>query len=224
MRLLVVGNDTNFNECKSKFGESHKYDHAIDYDELGTKLNGVDCVFDFLLSTNQSQLSVYRDSTIPIFINTTFKTLYEFFYQSNGKISPYIIGFCGLPTFLNRPLIEVSCFDKKLSELILKETAFKLGTEYVVVDDRVGLATPRVICMIINEAFYTVQENTASKKDIDLAMKLGTSYPFGPFEWCTKIGARNVYDLLNAVFDDTRDDRYKICPLLKKLALTIPIS
>ena len=79
-----------------------------------------------------------------------------------------------------------------------------------------GLVTPRVLGMIINEAFYTCQEGTATKADIDLAMKLGTNYPFGPFEWSGKIGLGQVYHLLEAVYADTRDERYKICPMLKK--------
>jgi 3-hydroxybutyryl-CoA dehydrogenase len=70
--------------------------------------------------------------------------------------------------------------------------------------------------MIINEAYYTVQEGTAEREDIDLGMKLGTNYPHGPFEWCAKIGIQNVYELLEAVYDDTKEERYKICPRLKK--------
>jgi 3-hydroxybutyryl-CoA dehydrogenase len=69
--------------------------------------------------------------------------------------------------------------------------------------------------MIINEACYTVQEGTATIADIDTAMKLGTNYPFGPFEWANKIGVKHVYETLLAVYTDTNDERYKICPLLK---------
>jgi 3-hydroxybutyryl-CoA dehydrogenase len=70
--------------------------------------------------------------------------------------------------------------------------------------------------MIINEAYYTVQEGTASREDIDLAMKLGTNYPYGPFEWCQRIGIKYIFELLTAVYEDTKDERYRICPLLKK--------
>jgi 3-hydroxybutyryl-CoA dehydrogenase len=84
------------------------------------------------------------------------------------------------------------------------------------VEDRIGLVTPRVVCMIINEAYYAVLEGTASREDVDLAMKLGSNYPFGPFEWSNRIGVKHVYELLEAVYEDTRDERYKICPLLKK--------
>jgi 3-hydroxybutyryl-CoA dehydrogenase len=73
--------------------------------------------------------------------------------------------------------------------------------------------------MIINEACYTLQEGTASMQDIDISMKLGTNYPFGPFEWADKIGIKHVYETLKAVYDDTHDERYKICPMLKTIYL-----
>lgn len=88
-----------------------------------------------------------------------------------------------------------------------------------IVAARVGLVTPRVISMIINEACYTVQEGTAGMRDIDLAMKLGTNYPFGPFEWANRIGIENVYETLAAMYADTQEERYKICPLLKNYFL-----
>ncbi len=81
--------------------------------------------------------------------------------------------------------------------------------------DRVGMVTPRVMAMIINEAYFTVQEGTASKADIDLGMRLGTNYPGGPFAWCERWGIDEVYHLLEALWLDTREERYKICPLLK---------
>ncbi|MEO5650820.1 MAG: 3-hydroxyacyl-CoA dehydrogenase family protein, partial [Ginsengibacter sp.] len=64
----------------------------------------------------------------------------------------------------------------------------------------------RVISMIINEAFYTLKENVSTKKEIDLAMKLGTNYPFGPFEWAEKIGLENVFNLLKKLSE--KEERY----------------
>ena len=128
-------------------------------------------------------------------------------------------GFCGLPTLLNRPLLEVSLYHEADREK-LAETCAALATDYRVVADRVGLVTPRVICQIINEAYYTVQEGTASRADVDLGMKLGTNYPHGPFAWAAAIGIQRVYAVLEALWTDTHDGRYKVCPLLKKEALT----
>jgi 3-hydroxybutyryl-CoA dehydrogenase len=49
-------------------------------------------------------------------------------------------------------------------------------------------------------------------------MKLGTNYPFGPFEWGDKIGLNNVVKVLDAVWQYTKDERYKVCPALRKAA------
>jgi 3-hydroxybutyryl-CoA dehydrogenase len=111
--------------------------------------------------------------------------------------------------------LEVSVL-KEDDTALLKRFCQQLNTEFLLVDDRVGMVTPRIICMIINEAYCTVQEGTASRADIDLAMKLGTNYPFGPFEWCARIGLKNVYELLEAIYEDSKDERYKISALMKK--------
>jgi len=126
----------------------------------------------------------------------------------------HLFGFNGLPTMVNRTVLEVSIPDEKNTD-ILDRICRDLGTEYLVVKDRVGMVTPRVVCMIINEACYTLQEGTASIADIDQGMKLGTNYPYGPFQWADMIGVKNVYETLKAIYEDTKEERYKICPLLK---------
>jgi 3-hydroxybutyryl-CoA dehydrogenase len=115
--------------------------------------------------------------------------------------------------------MEVS-FWRTDDEPQLKRICQELNTDFLIVDDRVGLVTPRIICMIINEAYYSFMEGTASREDIDLAMKLGTNYPYGPFEWSQRIGIKHIYELLEALYEDTKDERYKICPLLRKEYLT----
>jgi len=126
------------------------------------------------------------------------------------------IGINALPTFIERNTLE--CTNPySIAETALRELADLLGYSNVeVVGSRVGLVTPRVICMIINEAFYTVQEGTANREDINQAMRLGTNYPKGPFEWCEAMGLQNVYEVLEAMYNDTKDERYKICSLLKQ--------
>jgi 3-hydroxybutyryl-CoA dehydrogenase len=51
--------------------------------------------------------------------------------------------------------------------------------------------------MIINEAFIALEEGVSSVKEIDTAMKLGTNYPFGPFQWAQEIGLQRIVTLLN---------------------------
>ncbi len=131
-----------------------------------------------------------------------------------------LIGISGLPSFLAENLIEfspaVQTDQTKLSEA--QDFFIRLGKEVSVVQDRVGMVLPRIVCSIINEAYFALQEDIASPEDIDLAMKLGTNYPYGPIEWGEKIGIGHVYTILAALQNDTHDDRYRIAPLLKQLA------
>lgn len=76
------------------------------------------------------------------------------------------------------------------------------------VQDTIGMIVPRILSTIINEAFFTLEAGVSSREEIDLAMKFGTNYPRGPFEWCDAIGARKVTELLMALRD--QDARYTI--------------
>ncbi len=215
MDLLVIGNQISFEECRLKFGDAHHYTHIGSHESAIDHIAKSDVVFDFVIDQEPDQLEIYFGATAKIFLNTCKITLGELWHYFNNDVRCEAFGFNGLPTFLERDILEVSIFKKK-SKVDLAAVCEELGTDYLIVDDRIGLVTPRIICMIINEAYYTVQEGTASKADIDMGMKLGTNYPYGPFEWCTKIGIHQVYELLEAVYEDTKDERYKICPLLKK--------
>lgn len=215
MRILIVGDGQHIEECKQKLGSSHSYSAVADHENIQKQLRDKDVVFDFMIDHEFEEFENYIDSTIPVFLNTAKISLAELSNTVDNGVKSTIFGFNGLPTFFNRPILEVSVF-KKEDAAKLESIAKALGTAYLIVEDRVGLVTPRVICMIINEAYYTVQEGTATREDIDVAMKLGTNYPFGPFEWCNRIGVKNVYEILEAVYDDTKDERYKICPLLKR--------
>jgi 3-hydroxybutyryl-CoA dehydrogenase len=70
--------------------------------------------------------------------------------------------------------------------------------------------------MIINEAYLALGEQVSSREDINTAMKLGTNYPFGPFEWAERIGPARVARLLTKLSES--QPRYAPAPLLLKEA------
>ncbi len=215
MKILTVGDPQNIAELKSKFSDSsHQITAFEDHHFNLDLLEDAEVIFDFLIEENPNMLWHYAQLTdVDVFLNAAKISLGELhaLNESAGRC----FGFNGLPTFFNRAQLELSIFHNE--DMSALENACKsLNTAYLVVADRVGMVTPRVIAMIINEAYYTVQEGTASKADIDEGMKLGTNYPYGPFEWCQRIGLAHVYELLKAVYDDTKDERYKIAPLLKQ--------
>jgi 3-hydroxybutyryl-CoA dehydrogenase len=99
------------------------------------------------------------------------------------------------PTFLKSTIVEASSLNedrKKKAEEIF--SLFNKKLEWL--PDQIGFITPRVISMIINEAFISLKEGVSTKEEIDTAMKLGTNYPYGPFEWCEKIGTKKIASLL----------------------------
>lgn len=112
---------------------------------------------------------------------------------------------------LSDTLIEASCLNKALKHTA--ETVFQnLGKQIHWLPDEPGFVTPRVISMIINEAYLTFEEDVSSKEDIDMAMKLGTAYPYGPFEWGQKIGLKNVVALLKRLSEEK--PQYELAALL----------
>lgn len=136
------------------------------------------------------------------------------------KYPKRVIGMSAMPTLLSQKLVEVASSLHTDREMLSKAQNFfmKLGKEVSVVEDRVGMVMPRILCMIINEAFFAVMEGIASPQDIDTAMKLGTNYPLGPLEWAEKMGTHQVYSVLHAIHHDLNEERYRIAPMLKQMA------
>ncbi len=121
----------------------------------------------------------------------------------------------GWNSFLKRPIAEMAGNgeNKIIAEKII--SCFNKTTEWVA--DVPGFITARVISTIINEAYFTLAEKVSTKDEIDTAMKLGTNYPFGPFEWSEKIGLKNIYGLLLLL--SKTNSRYTPSDLLQKEAL-----
>ncbi len=122
----------------------------------------------------------------------------------------------GWPTFLLRSLVEASAGDNIRPEAEAIIAGFRKKAEWVA--DVPGLITARVVAMIINEAYFTLAEGVSTKQETDTAMKLGTNYPYGPFEWAEKIGLKNILALLQEL--QKEQVRYQPSSLLEKEAAT----
>jgi 3-hydroxybutyryl-CoA dehydrogenase len=128
------------------------------------------------------------------------------------KLQNQVVGINALNTFISRDTVEYCHINNQEFSDLFQKLGWKKALK---VRSRVGLVSARVVLMIINEAYFTLQEGTANREDINLGLKLGTAYPNGPFEWCDKVGIKDVYEVLLALYQDTLDDRYKICSQLK---------
>lgn len=91
-----------------------------------------------------------------------------------------------------------------------------LGYDVEVVEDRVALVQMRILATLINEAAFAVMEGVASAEDIDSAMKLGVNYPKGLLSWADEIGIPVVTLVLDGLYNEYQQERYRPCILLKQ--------
>ena len=119
----------------------------------------------------------------------------------------------GWPTFLQRSLVEATARDEQ-SKLIISNAFDIFNKKISWTQDLPGFISARIVAMIINEAYFSLAEKVSTKKEIDLAMKLGTNYPYGPFEWAKQIGMEKISRLLEVL--EAEDERYRAAPFIKQ--------
>lgn len=159
----------------------------------------LDALFDF----SEEELSMdYLPEEIPVFKN-------EVITQLNSLPENYI-RINAWPGFINRSIIEIA-YNNEMEEKINK-VMNALQWKFIRVPDIPGMIAARIVSMIINEAWFALADKISTKSEIDTAMKLGTNYPYGPFEWGDKIGLQHVLALLKKLSEN--DKRYEPCPLL----------
>ncbi|MFT3683198.1 MAG: 3-hydroxyacyl-CoA dehydrogenase family protein [Ferruginibacter sp.] len=148
----------------------------------------------------------FNTIAVPVFINAVDITLSSLHAPVN------VIRLNGWNGFLKNETWEIAGSISGEAQLVLSS----LNKKHTIVPDKPGFVSARIIAMIINEAYFALEDNVSTKEEIDIAMKLGTNYPFGPFEWAGIIGIKNICSLLEAL--SLTDERCKPCPLLKKEA------
>ncbi len=176
---------------------------AISWIESSNHIPDADVYFDASYETDGFAFSMIVGK--PIFINAVI----DF-----GKSIPQnCIRYNGWSGFLNQSTIEIASSNMTLLEQG-KNILSNLKKKVIIAPDLPGMVSARVVSMIINEAYFGLGDGISTKKDIDTAMKLGTNYPFGPFEWSEMIGIKNVYSLLLKLNESS--PRYAIAPAMIK--------
>ncbi len=99
---------------------------------------------------------------------------------------------------------------------LAKDLCVKLGKEPVEVQEAPGFVVNRLLVPMMNEAFNLLQEGVASAEDIDKAMKLGTNMPMGPFELADYTGIDIGLDVMEVLYRETGDPKFRPSPLLRK--------
>ncbi len=207
MQIVVKANATQKEEFLSKgVPEDVLVNFLVDEEIIAD----ADAYFDLCFEEEGEAFSEIKDK--PVFVNAVIMT--------SKELPENYIRINAWNGFLKRDLVELVATDLPVGRQGAQIFAdgitvlHELNWKYQLVPDVPGMIAARVIAMIVNEAYYGLGDEISSKKDIDIAMKLGTNYPFGPFEWSEKIGLKKIYALLKKLSE--KDNRYTVAPALEK--------
>ena len=134
---------------------------------------------------------------------------------------------------LNRPMVGMHFFNPadrmKLIEVIagvntpdetvetIKKIAEEIGKTPVQVNEAAGFVVNRILIPLINEAAFIKMEGVSDIEGIDTAMKLGANHPMGPLELGDFIGLDICLAIMDVLYNETGDSKYRACPLLRKM-------
>ncbi|MEE8835591.1 MAG: 3-hydroxyacyl-CoA dehydrogenase NAD-binding domain-containing protein [Eubacteriales bacterium] len=134
---------------------------------------------------------------------------------------------------LSKPIVGMHFFNPapvmKLVEVIagmntpketvekVKEISVALGKTPVQVNEAAGFVVNRILVPMINEGICVYAAGVSDIEGIDTAMKLGCNHPMGPLELGDYIGLDIVLAIMDVIYNETGDSKYRACPLLRKM-------
>ena len=134
---------------------------------------------------------------------------------------------------VNRPVVGMHFFNPadrmKLVEVIagvntpaatvetIKKISAEIGKTSVQVNEAAGFVVNRILIPMINEAAFIKMEGVSDVEGIDNAMKLGANHPMGPLELGDFIGLDICLAIMDVLYKETGDSKYRACPLIRKM-------
>ena len=130
---------------------------------------------------------------------------------------PGAVGFYMVPDAKLVELTRLPTTQGFVAEAI-EEFFQRLGFVTEWVEDAPGLVLGRIVCQLVNEAAFAIGEGVGSADDVDKGLRLGLSHPRGAVEWSEAIGVEHVVAVLDALWEERREERYRTAPLLRRAA------
>ncbi|AUJ68904.1 3-hydroxyacyl-CoA dehydrogenase family protein [Pseudoalteromonas sp. NC201] len=164
-----------------------------------------------------SKLAQFISESVIVASNTSSLSITAF-----GSVLPNPQNVIGLHFFNPAPvmeLVEIVVGHETSPEVVgkLQVLTKSLGKSPVVVQEAPGFVVNRMLIPMINEAVSILAEGVASAEDIDKAMKLGAHHPMGPLALADLIGNDVNLSIMESLYKETGDPKYRAHPLLRKM-------
>jgi 3-hydroxybutyryl-CoA dehydrogenase len=131
---------------------------------------------------------------------------------------PGAIGFHLVP---DAKLVELTRLpsSQDFAATAVQECFERLGLMAEWVEDAPGLVLGRIVSQLVNEAAFAIGEGVGSADDVDTGLTLGLSHPRGPVAWSEAVGLDHVLAVIDALWNERREERYRAAPLLRRAAV-----
>ena len=129
---------------------------------------------------------------------------------------PAAVGFHLLPPVAETRLVELTRLPESqpFAADAAEEFFARLGLVSEWVEDAPGLVLGRIVCQLVNEALFAVGEGVGTADDVDAGLTLGLNHPRGPLAWGEEMGLEHVAAVLDGLWSERREERYRPAPLL----------
>ena len=192
---------------------------TLDMKEAAT---GADIVVEVVIEVMDVKKKVYAEleGVVPphclFFTNTSGLSITEM--ASVTKSPDKVIGthfFNPVPVM---KLLEIICCYQTSPETleVAKAWGKKIGKEVIVVKEAPAFVVNRILCVMLNEAFYVLDEGLASAEDIDKGMMLGCNHPIGPLALADLVGLETLLHIMEDLYKEL-GEKYRPAPMLRKL-------
>ena len=185
---------------------------GLDYDSINMdELKGSDYVIDLTLLNDDEKINWLEKLSSYKVISDTTCNWGEYI---NEKFS-HIHGQMSTAFYSPKARAEVYLRDASVQNIV-EDFLKTINLEaHLVSSPGHGFTYPRTLSTLINEAYFALEDGLATREDMDQAMSFGVNYPRGLFDWSKKVGVKPISMLLQSLYQQSGDPRYRQAPYLK---------
>ncbi|MBL7788598.1 MAG: hypothetical protein JNL75_02045 [Chitinophagales bacterium] len=205
-KILIIGEESLCQLLRKKL-DNKVYEIEVSDGDDEEDFKNFDIIFDLNFDDDSENFPIYaglRDKLI--FLSSVKQSIAESAYIYPAKVRSHIFGINAVEYYLNTNIIELSAYRKNEWSIAL-DFMSKFNLNVIQVEDVVGMFRPRVDFLAINEKIKLLNENIISLEN-DFFQK--------DFQFIDKIGVTPIFEVLMAIYEDTKDVCYLPNTMLKK--------